>query len=245
MASTLITVVGDFNAANRSHLATNEAIAHSSAALESKVEARWIDTAELAAPGGLGRLAGASGLWIAPASPYNSMEGALAAIRMARERGIPLLGTCGGFQHIILEYARNVLGIADAQHEESEPDHSRLVISRLSCSLVGRTMMIRLQPESLVGRAYGRSTAQEAYHCNFGVNPAYVETLWSSGLRIVGSDDEGAVRAVELEAHPFFVGTLFLPQLDSTPARPHPLVTGFVRACLCEGSFPKATADAN
>lgn len=245
MASNIIAVVGDFNPANKSHLATNEAIAHSSAALESNVGARWIDTPELAAPGGLGRLAGVHGLWIAPASPYKSMEGALAAIRMARERGTPLLGTCGGFQHIILEYARNVLGIADAQHEESEPNGSRLVISRLSCSLVWRTMMIRLQPESLVGRAYGRTTAQEAYHCNFGVNPVYVETLRSSGLRIVGSDDEGVVRAVELEAHPFFVGTLFLPQLGSTPARPHPLVMGFLRACLREGAFPKATADAD
>jgi len=141
MASHNLAIVGDFNSANKSHMATNEAIVHSSAALESEVEACWIDTPELAAPGGLGRLAGASGLWIAPASPYKSMEGALAAIRLARKRGIPLLGTCGGFQHIILEYARNVLGIADAQHEESEPDGSRLLIARLSCSLVGRTTM--------------------------------------------------------------------------------------------------------
>jgi len=242
MASIIIAVVGDFNPANRSHMATNDAIGHCSAALEPKVEAHWIATPELAAPGGLGRLTGVRGLWIAPASPYKSMEGALAAIRMARERGIPLLGTCGGFQHIILEYARNVLGIADAQHEESEPNGSRLVISRLSCSLAGRTMTIRLQPGSLVGRAYGRTTVQEAYHCNFGVNPAYVETLGSSALRIVGSDDEGVVRAVELETHPFLVGTLFLPQLGSTPSRPHPLVTEFLRACLRQQVLQKAPA---
>jgi len=234
MPSNMIAIIGDLNPANRSHLATNEAIRHSSAALDSKVESRWISTPELAEPGGLDRLTGVSGLWIAPASPYKSMEGAMLAIRMARDRGIPLLGTCGGFQHIILEYARNVLGIADAQHEETEPNGSRLVISRLSCSLVGRTMAIRLQPRSLVARAYERTTVQEMYYCNFGVNPDYVGTLRSGRLRIVGSDDEGVVRAVELEAHSFFVGTLFLPQLGSTPAEPHPLVSAFLRACLRE-----------
>jgi CTP synthase (UTP-ammonia lyase) len=170
------------------------------------------------------------------------MDGAVAAIRLARERRIPLLGTCGGFQHIILEYARNVLGIVDAQHEETEPNGSRLVISRLACSLVGRTMTIRLQPGSLVGRAYGCATVRETYHCNFGVNPDYIEPLRMRRLRIVGSDDEGVVRAVELDNHPFFVGTLFLPQLGSAPARPHPLVTEFLRACLRKGASEKGAA---
>jgi CTP synthase (UTP-ammonia lyase) len=80
------------------------------------------------------------------------MDGALLAIRTAREARIPLLGTCGGFQRIILEYVRNVLGFADAQHQETAPQASRLVISRLACSLVGRSMSITLQPDSLVAR---------------------------------------------------------------------------------------------
>ncbi len=178
--------------------------------------------------GSMNRLAGVRGLWIAPASPYRSMEGALEAIRWARERQIPLLGTCGGFQHIILEYTRNVLGIADAEHEETHPDASRLIITRLACSLVGRTMTIALRPGSLVARAYGRTSIQEQYHCNFGVNPDYIEALGAGTLQIVGSDDEGIVRAVELDSHPFFVGTLFLPQHRSTPTEPHPLVLSFL-----------------
>ena len=226
---TLLAIIGDFNPKNRSHLTTNEAIEHCSRALNQLVEYRWIGTDEVASRGGH-RLAGFGALWIAPASPYRSMEGALMAIRTARERKIPLLGTCGGFQHIILEYARNVLGIADAQHEESEPTAPNPVISRLSCSLVGRTMSIQLQPDSLVGRAYGRTTVQEQYHCNFGLNPHYVDKLRASDMRIVGSDDEGVVRAVELPAHPFFVGTLFLPQLSSSASAPHPLVMAFLRA---------------
>jgi len=236
MKSRPIAVIGDFKSGNQSHAATNDAIGHCSAALGLPVQHGWIGTEQLTRPDGISLLAGVGGLWIAPASPYQSMEGALLAIRTARERRIPLLGTCGGFQHIILEYARNVLGLADAQHEETNPQASRLLITRLVCSLVGRTMTITLQPGSLVARLYGQTTVREQYHCNFGVNPAYVDTLRSGALRIVGSDDEGIVRAVELAEHPFFVGTLFLPQHSSTPTTPHPLIAGFVKACLHDGA---------
>lgn len=227
-----LAIVGDFDPGSRSHAATNSAIGHCSAVLGLPVEHRWVGTEELSEPEGIERLTDCHGIWIAPGSPYRSMEGALSAIRMAREGGIPLLGTCGGFQHIILEYARDVLGFADAQHEETAPQASRLFISRLACSLAGRGMSIRLQPDSLVARAYGRTIAEEQYLCSFGVNPDYVDTLRSGALRIVGSDDEGVVRAVELSGHPFFVGTLFVPQMTSTQAVPHPLILGFVRACL-------------
>jgi CTP synthase (UTP-ammonia lyase) len=160
------------------------------------------------------------------------MEGALTAIQLARGQRIPLLGTCGGFQHIILEYARNMLGFADAEHEESSPQASRRFISRLSCSLVGRTGNITLKPDSLVARTYGRTRIEEQYRCNFGLNPEYVDALCSSALRIVGLDNDGAVRVVELAEHPFFVGTLFVPQHISSPSAPHPLVSGFVKASL-------------
>ena len=229
--TTSIAIVADFDSGSRSHAATTDAIRHCATALGWAVEPCWVGTADLARPDALKRLAESSGVWIGPGSPYASMEGALAAIRMARERGIPLLGTCGGFQHIILEYAREVLGFADAEHEESAPNASRLFISRLGCSLAGRSMSIALEPGSELARIYGRRTVQEQYLCNFGVNPSYVETLRSGALRVVGSDAEGEVRAVELAGHPFFIGTLFLPQLSSTASHPHPLVSAFVRAC--------------
>lgn len=223
-----IAIVGDFKPANEAHVATNNALKHCAVALRIAVEPTWIATEVLLPPENLKKMADFAGVWIAPASPYKSMEGALTAIRWARESGVPLLGTCGGFQHIILEYARNVLGFPDAQHEETDPQAARLFISRLSCSLVGRTMAIRLVPGSLVGRTYGQTQVREQYYCNFGVNPHYVDILRSSALHVVASDDEGVVRAVELAEHPFFVGTLFLPQFNSTPAAPHPLVTGFI-----------------
>lgn len=226
-----IAIIGDYRPENRSHIATSDAVAHCSAALSLNVEHRWVGTEELAQPDGIKRLAGFSGFWIAPGSPYKSMTGALLAIQRAREQGIPLLGTCGGFQHIILEHARNVLGFRDAEHEESNPQASRLFISRLTCSLVGRTMRITLKPDSLVARCYGRTEAHESYHCNFGVNPEYEKVLRSSTLRAVGSDDEGVMRVVELAGHPFFVGTLFIPQFGSRANAPHPLVSGFIQAC--------------
>ena len=130
-----LAIVADFDPKSKSHVATNAAVAHCVTALGVAVEPRWIPTGELANESGVKRLAEYGGIWIGPGSPYNSMDGALSAIRFARENRIPLLGTCGGFQHIIIEYARNVLGFADAEHEESAPNASRLFISRLACSL--------------------------------------------------------------------------------------------------------------
>lgn len=229
-----LAIVADFDSTSRSHQATNDAIEHCGAASGLEIKSEWIGTADLAEPDGLKRLAAFQGIWIGPGSPYASLGGALSAIRAAREHAIPLFGTCGGFQHIILEYARNVLGFDDAEHEESAPRASRLVISRLACSLVGRTMTITLTPDSIVARSYGRTRAREQYLCNFGINPEYVDRLRSGKLKAVGSDTEGTIRAVELPDHRFFVGTLYLPQLSSTPTNPHPLVSAFLQACARE-----------
>ncbi len=226
-----LAIVSDLDASARSHVATDEAIRHSASALGLAVESRWVGTAGLAVSDVAQELAKFNGIWIGPGSPYASMDGALNAIRYARERGIPLFGTCGGFQHIIIEYARNVLGYADAEHEESSPQASRLFISRLACSLAGRMMDITLAPDSMLARVYGRSGVREEYYCNFGVNPEYIPALTSGALKVAASDQEGTVRAVELAGHPFFVGTLFQPQLSSTAAQPHPVVSAFVKAC--------------
>jgi CTP synthase (UTP-ammonia lyase) len=225
-----IAIVADFNPQNESHVATDDSIDHCSAALALQAEHRWVATEEVAARDGKA-LAEFQGFWIGPASPYKSMDGALCAIRIAREQRRPLLGTCGGFQHMVLEYARNVLGLVDAAHEESDPGASQKIISRLACSLVGRKMRISLQPDSLVAGHYGQTSVEEQYRCNFGFNTDYMGLFSAGTLRSVGSDDEGIVRVVELADHPFCVGTLFLPQLNSSPSAPHPLISGFIRAC--------------
>ncbi len=104
------------------------------------------------------------------------------------------------------------------------------LISRLECSLAGEGRTVRLLPGTTTVHAYGRADAEEAFRCNFGLNPRYRARVLSGPLRVAGVDDDEAVRVVELDNHPFFVATLFLPQLSSTPAAPHPLIVAYLRA---------------
>jgi CTP synthase (UTP-ammonia lyase) len=147
-----IAIIGDYQRNNVTHTATDAAIEHTTARLGLVASAEWVATDVVGDPART--LAAFQALWIAPGSPYRSLEGALDAIRYARLSGVPLIGTCGGFQHIALEYARNVLGLDDADHAESNPGASRLFITPLSCSLVGKAMSIRVLADSIAGRRY-------------------------------------------------------------------------------------------
>jgi CTP synthase (UTP-ammonia lyase) len=217
---TTIAIVGERIPDFPPHVATDAAIAHSAAALGVDIDARWIATDE--------PLPAADAIWCAPGSPYRSLDGALAALRHGRERGIPTLGTCGGCQHMLLEFGRNVLGIADAQHAEYDPDASRLFVTPLTCAVAGRTMHVSLDERT---RLYdGERAVQEQYYCNFGLNPEYRGRLDAAGFRITGVDADGDARVFELDDHPFYVATLFVPQMRSQAGRPHPVVSALVGA---------------
>ena len=225
----LIAVLGEYTSSYDPHRATDTAIEHSKTFLGmTDLVAEWVSTQMIAEK----NLRHYSGLWIAPGSPYKSLEKTLLAIQYAREHRIPCLGTCGGFQHMLLEYARNVLGLKDASHAEYDPYSSNLFISQLACSLAGREMTLSLVPGSQVASIYSGTSTREHYFCNFGVNPESVPHLRQGPLTVSGSDAEGAIRVVEYPGHPFFIGTLFVPQLRSIPDRPHPLVTAFLKAVL-------------
>ncbi len=219
-----IALVAEFTPTFQPHIATNAALEHSGAFLDIDVEGVWVSTEHIKRS----LFSEFSGIWVAPGSPYKNLKKTLWAIRHARENQIPCLGTCGGFQHIILEYARNVLNFPDAQHAEYDPYASELFISQLPCSLVGREMKLEFVPGSLVAQIYGSLSAMEQYYCNFGVNPLMVNLLKGGSLQISGSDAGGEIRVIELPHHPFFLGTLFVPQASSTPEGPHPLVTAFI-----------------
>lgn len=124
------------------------------------------------------------------------------------------------------------MGIAQAEHEETAPTADALVISRLACSLAGVTQTITLATGSLAQRLYGQAEITEEFLCNFGLNPHYRAAFESSELRVVGIDTEGEARMVELSTHPFFVATLFLPQVRSSAEQPHPLVTAYLQAAF-------------
>ena len=193
------------------------------------VDARWLSTEEIDET----LFERFSGIWVAPGSPYKNMDKTLWAIRYARENGVVCFGTCGGFQHMIIEYARNVLGFKDATHAEYDPYASKLFISQLTCPLAGREMQLTFSSGSRVAEIYGATSATEEYYCNFGVNPTYISLLKNGPLKITGSDSEGEIRVIELPGHPFFLGALFVPQTRSTAAQPHPLVTAFMKAVNC------------
>jgi CTP synthase (UTP-ammonia lyase) len=229
-----VAILGEFSPTFEPHALTDAAIEHAAAALGATIHAEWISTLTI----DVRALGAFSGIWVAPGSPYLDMARTLQAIRYARVHGVPCLGTCGGMQHMILEYARNVLGHRDAQHAEYDPYASDLFVSRLACSLAGREMQLELRPGSRVAHAYGGTRAVERYYCDFGINPERVPELCSGPLQVVGSDAEGAIRVVELPGHPFFVGTLYVPQARSRPGSPHPLIVAFLRAAAARCLAP-------
>jgi CTP synthase (UTP-ammonia lyase) len=167
----------------------------------------WVPTPRLANGAAASALAEFHAIWCVPGSPYASTESALAAIRFAREQRRPFLGTCGGFQHALMEFARSHWGIAQPTHAELEPDASDAIITPLACSLVGEQGEIVLAPDSRMARAYGAARAVETYHCRYGLNVSHAAKLESGPLRVSARDANGEIRAVELTAHPFFVAT--------------------------------------
>ena len=221
-------IVGDRDPKNPTHTATEEALEHAGASLGVPVAARWLPTASLVGRAAE-RLRGLDAVFCSPGSPYESMDGALEAIRSARDGGVPFIGTCGGFQHAVIEYARNVLGLENAGHAEYDPDAPQPLVSDLSCSPFGQTMRVRIEPGSKVHGFYGGPEADEEYRCNYGLAPGSRRLLQDSGLRVSGTDVDNEARIIELPEHAFYVATLFVPQMRSAPERPHPLISAFVR----------------
>ena len=221
-ASPRIAVVGDHSEQKETHRATDAELNAAG------VEFAWVATPAVDDPPR--SLGGFDGVWISPGSPYDSMDGALAAIRFARETGMPLIGTCGGFQHVVVESARNVLGIADADHAETNPGAAHLAVTPLACSLDGQRHPVRLVPGSRAGAIYGVAEVSEPYYCNYGLNPELEPRLEAAGLSVGGRDEEGGARVVELDGHPFFVATLYVFQARDDRSSPHPLTAAFLDA---------------
>ena len=197
----------------------------------------WIATPDVAACD-LGRF---DAIWLVPGSPYDSADGAIAAARTARERQIPFLGTCGGFQHALLEFARNVCGLSGVENAEVTPAAAEHLIVALECSLKGHEEAVMIVPGTLAAKISGPGRRIERYHCDYGLDPAYLGRLTAGGLSFSGFDDSGQVRIVELPGHPFFVGTLFQPELHGDGTQPHPIIVALAAAATAHAT---AAADA-
>lgn len=231
MRAIRVGLIGDYDPSVKAHRAIPIALGMAGEAAGCEVEAVWLPTGTLVA--GVEReLEALDGLWCVPASPYVSMEGALRGIRFARETGKPFLGTCGGFQHTLIEYARNVLGLADADHAESNPGTTFPLISPLACALRDQSGTISLKDGTRIREIYGVGEVVEEYNCSFGLAPNYRSLLDGEPLVITGEDTEGEVRVIELLGHPFFIATLFQPERRALKGEAHPIVNAYVRAIV-------------
>ena len=219
-----ISLVGDYNPEVTAHRAIPKALALAAGGLDVRPE--WLDTeAALTAD-----LESYAGLWCVPASPYRSMDGALRVIRYAREKRRPFLGTCGGCQHAVLEFARNVLNISAAGHQESDSQTSEPVITNLACALIEAGEVLQTISGTRLREIYGSEQIAETYHCSYGLNPDYMARLERAGLRVNVRGPNGEPRAVELVDHPFFFGTLYQPERSALAGKNHPLISAFVAA---------------
>lgn len=224
MTPTRIALVGDRSPAVRAHQQIPGIVAR-----YDDVDVHWLPTAGLEA-----RDASAfDGVWVVPGSPYADEDRVIDAVEVARTSGTPLLGTCGGYQHMVLEFARDVAGIA-ARHAESraggdgpEVPGSTALITELSCSLKGRSGQVDLVPGSRAAVALGERSF-ERFHCSFGLTALDAEPLVAAGLVLSGTSPDGEPRVVELPGAGFWMGTAFQPELADT--QPHPVIDAFLTA---------------
>lgn len=221
MNPTRIALVGDRSTAVRAHQQIPQI-----AARYDDVDVHWLATTDLV-PEEAARF---DGVWVVPGSPYVDEAVVVDTIHAARTGGTPLLGTCGGYQHMVLEFARSVVGLAARHAESSEGDTgtaSTALITELSCSLKGRSGQVDVVPGSRAAAALGERSF-ERFHCSFGLTAADAGPLVAAGLVVSGTSPDGEPRVVELPGDVFWLGTAFQPELANE--QPHPVIDAFVTA---------------
>jgi CTP synthase (UTP-ammonia lyase) len=225
----LVGVIGDFRPTYDTHIMTNLALRHSADRLGVGVEVEWLPTPTLDGDAD-GKMKRFDVFLCAPGSPYQSPEGALNGIRFARENDRPFLGTCGGCQNAIIEFAKNVMGMKNAEHAEEHPRGANLFITPLACSMVGKIEEVKILPGTRASKVYGSNSTMEKFYCNYGLNPSRRKDIEAAGLHISGLDASGEVRILELPKARFYFATLFVPQATSTQECPHPMITSLLKA---------------
>jgi CTP synthase len=237
-----IAVVGKYTELVDSYKSVQEALLHGGIANDVKVEIDWLSSEQFKQPEDLEKLRRYNGILIPGGFGPRGIEGMLAAIRFARENGIPFFGICLGLQCAVIEFARSICGIEESNSFEFEEGTPNPVIclmdSQLQVTTKGGTMRLGaypavLKPGSRAEAIYGTREISERHRHRFEVNNAFRDTLEEHGLVISGtSPDGGLVEMVELPDHPWFVAGQFHPELKSRPMRPAPLFASFIEAAM-------------
>lgn len=227
-----IAILGDFNPIYETHHKLNESIRDIQKFLGKEIQFDWIST-DIFNCKVVFEKQKYIGLWIAPGSPYKDMENVLNTIKYTRENHIPTFGNCGGFQHMVIEFAKNVCHIKNADNEETNPESAEILIKRLSCSLKGTQELLNItDEESILYKAYQRKSMIGKYFCSYGLNHKYHEILESNGMKFTSISEDKHYRSIEIDNHPFFIGTLFQPALTSTREESNPMIIEFVKRSL-------------
>lgn len=221
-----IALVGDYNPDVTAHRAIPAAIEIASNNVGCQASIKWMNSQDIPNFD----LKEFSGFWCVPASPYQQMDNVLGVIAFARRNNIPFLGTCGGYQHAALEFARNELGYVYADNGEVNPGASMPLISTLSCRLSNEDGKVCLNQNSKLFQIYGSEVVRETYNCGFGVNRNYLDIFDGSDMRFTGFDEDGDPRALELGCNNFFIGTAFQPERSAFLGKPHPIIKSFLQA---------------
>jgi CTP synthase len=237
-----IVLVGKYVELQDAYKSIQEAFVHAGAANDCRVNVRTLQSETITPDNVAELLKGADGILVAPGFGERGLEGKVHAIKHVRENGIPFLGICLGMQMCVVEFARNVLGYADASSTEKDPDTTHPVIDMMEeqkkTTIKGGTMRLGayacdLKEGSLAASLYGSLSIRERHRHRYEFNSEYLEEFEKNGMMATGRNPEtGLVEIVELPSHPFFIGSQFHPEYKSTPEKPHPLFKGLVAAAL-------------
>ena len=237
-----VAFVGKYVQLVESYKSLNEALMHGGVANDVGVDIKHIDAEEIEQKGADKVLAGAHAILVAPGFGARGAEGKIAAVRYARERGVPFFGICLGMQLAVVEFARTVCGLAGANSSEIEPGTTHPVVDLMpdqrGITDKGATMRLGAYPCTLVDgtrarEAYGQTEISERHRHRWEVNNNYRDTLAKHGMVLSGMSPDGRlVEMIELPSHPYFVGCQFHPEFRSRPLDPHPLFVTFISAAV-------------
>lgn len=237
-----IALVGKYTQLHDAYLSVVEALKHGGVAHRTEVEIKWIPSENVTEESADKLLCDVNGILVPGGFGERGIEGKIHAIRYARENNIPFLGLCLGMQLSIVEFARHVIGYADAHSAELRPETAHPVIHLMpdqdGVTDLGGTLRLGSYPcvldkASLAYRLYGIETVTERHRHRYEVNNAYRDALTQHGMRLSGLSPDGhIVEMIELPVHPWFIATQAHPEFKSRPNRPHPLFKGFIEAAL-------------